>query len=111
MATGTGKTPVAFHICWKLWQARWNRAGEHRRPRILFLADRAVLVDDPKGKHFAAFGDARWKIENGEAIKSRELYFATYQAIARDEAARNRPMPSTRALSARKVKSRGAIAR
>jgi type I restriction enzyme R subunit len=85
MATGTGKTPVAFHICWKLWQARWNRAGEHRRPRILFLADRAVLVDDPKDKHFAAFGDARWKIENGEAIKSRELYFATYQAIARDE--------------------------
>ena len=33
MATGTGKTAVAFQICWKLWNARWNRTGEHRRPR------------------------------------------------------------------------------
>jgi type I restriction enzyme, R subunit len=35
MATGTGKTFVAFQICWKLWSSRWNRTGEHRRPRIL----------------------------------------------------------------------------
>lgn len=85
MATGTGKTIVAFQICWKLWNARWNSSGEHRRPRILFLADRNILVDDPKDKTFAVFGDARWKIENGVANKSRELYFATYQAIAADE--------------------------
>lgn len=84
MATGTGKTDVAFQICWKLWSVRWNRANEPRRPRILFLADRSILVDDPKDKQFAPFGDARWRIE-GEAIKSREMYFATYQAIARDE--------------------------
>jgi type I restriction enzyme R subunit len=84
MATGTGKTDVAFHICWKLWSTRWNRMGEPRRPRILFLSDRSILVDDPKDKQFAPFGDARWKIQ-GEAIKSREMYFATYQAIARDE--------------------------
>lgn len=84
MATGTGKTDVAFHICWKLWSTRWNRTGEPRRPRILFLSDRTILVDDPKDKQFAPFGDARWKIQ-GEAIKSREMYFATYQAIARDE--------------------------
>jgi type I restriction enzyme R subunit len=83
-ATGTGKTVIAFQICYKLWNSRWNRTGEHRRPRILFLADRNVLVDDPKDKTFAPFGDARWKIQ-GEAIKSREMYFATYQAIARDE--------------------------
>jgi len=50
MATGTGKTIVAFQICWKLWNARWNRKDEHRKPRILFLADRNVLVDDPKDK-------------------------------------------------------------
>jgi type I restriction enzyme R subunit len=87
MATGTGKTDVAFHICWKLWIARWNRTGEYRRPRILYLSDRSILVDDPKDKQYAPFGDARWKIQ-GEAIKSREMYFATYQAIARDE---NRP--------------------
>ena len=47
MATGTGKTVVAFQICWKLWSSRWNRTGDYRRPRILYLADRNVLVDDP----------------------------------------------------------------
>jgi type I restriction enzyme R subunit len=85
MATGTGKTDVAFQVSWKLWNARWNRTGEHRRPKILYLSDRNILIDDPKDKIFAAFGDARWKIENGEAIKSREMYFAIYQAIAKDE--------------------------
>ncbi len=85
MATGTGKTVVAFQIAWKLWNARWNRTGEYRRPKILFLADRNVLVDDPKDKTFLPFGDARWKIEAGDAIKSREMYFATYQSLAKDE--------------------------
>ena len=83
LATGTGKTVIAFQICWKLWNSRWNKAGEYRRPRILFLADRNVLVDDPKDKIFVPFGDARHKIE-GEAIKSREMYFAIYQALAKD---------------------------
>jgi type I restriction enzyme, R subunit len=85
MATGTGKTLVAFQICWKLWNMRWNRTGQYRRPRILYLADRNVLVDDPKDKTFAPFGDARWKIENGQISKGREMYFAIYQAIAKDE--------------------------
>jgi type I restriction enzyme R subunit len=85
MATGTGKTMVAFQICWKLWSARWNRAGEYRRPRILYLADRNILVDDPKDKTFAPFGEARWKIEHGHVSKGREMYFAIYQAIAEDE--------------------------
>ncbi len=85
MATGTGKTAVAFQICWKLWSMRWNRAGEHRRPKILYLADRNILIDDPKDKMFTPFGDARWKIENGEVNKGREMYFAIYQAIAKDE--------------------------
>ena len=88
MATGTGKTVVAFQIAWKLWNSRWNRTGEHRRPRILFLADRNILVDDPKDKTFAPFGDARFKIEGGKISKSREMYFAIYQALAKDE---NRP--------------------
>ena len=65
--------------------SRWNREGAHRRPRILYLADRNILIDDPKDKTFAPFGDARWKIENGVAQKGREMYFAIYQAIARDE--------------------------
>jgi type I restriction enzyme, R subunit len=66
-----------------------GRKGEgrsaFRKPRILYLADRNFLVDDPKDKIFAPFGDARHKIEDGEAIFSRDLYFATYQSIARDE--------------------------
>jgi type I restriction enzyme R subunit len=49
------------------------------------LADRNILIDDPKDKDFAPFGDARWKIENGVANKSREIYFSTYQSIAKDE--------------------------
>jgi type I restriction enzyme R subunit len=85
MATGTGKTVVAFQICWKLWSALWNRTGEHRRPRILYLADRNILIDQPKDGVFAAFGDARHKIESGEVVKSREMYFAIYQALAEDE--------------------------
>jgi len=85
MATGTGKTLVAFQICWKLWSSRWNRTGDYRRPKILYLTDRNVLVDDPKDKTFTPFGDARHKIEHGQVVKSREMYFAIYQAIARDE--------------------------
>jgi type I restriction enzyme R subunit len=88
MATGTGKTVVAFQICWKLSEARWNRTGEYRRPRILYLADRNILIDDPKDKIFTPFGDARWKIENGVVNTARQMYFAIYQAIAKDE---NRP--------------------
>ena len=88
MATGTGKTLVAFQVCWKLWSKRWNRTGEYRRPKILYLADRNILIDDPKDKTYTPFGDARHKIENGLAVKSREMYFAIYQAIAKDE---NRP--------------------
>jgi type I restriction enzyme R subunit len=85
MATGTGKTLTAFQICWKLWNALWNSSGEHRRPKILFLADRNILIDDPKDKTFAPFGDARWKICGGKISKGREIYFAIYQAIAEDE--------------------------
>jgi type I restriction enzyme R subunit len=85
MATGTGKTFVAFQIAWKLWNAYWNLKDDPaRRTRVLYLADRNVLIDDPKDNKFAGFGDARWKIK-GEVVKSREIYFATYQAIARDE--------------------------
>lgn len=85
MATGTGKTVVAFQICWKLWTSRWNRTGEHRKPRILYLADRNILVDDPKDKTFTPFGDARHKIESGEIVHSREMYFAIYQALAESD--------------------------
>ena len=54
MATGTGKTATAFHICWKLFQAKWNlKRDGSRSPRILFLADRNLLADQA----FNAFGE------------------------------------------------------
>lgn len=82
LATGTGKTCVAFQICWKLWSSRWNRGGEYRRPKILFLADRNILVDDPMAKMFAPFGDARHKLTSGEITQSRDMYFGIYQALS-----------------------------
>ena len=86
LATGTGKTLIAFQIAWKLWNGQWNRAGvAQRRPHILFLADRNILVDDPKDKMFAPFDKARYKIEHGQTNLDRDIYFATYQALAEDE--------------------------
>lgn len=77
MATGTGKTLVAFQIIWKLWKTR-------RKTRILYLADRNVLVDQAKDRTFSPCGDALCKIQ-GRIIKSREIYFAIYQAIVDDK--------------------------
>jgi type I restriction enzyme, R subunit len=85
LCTGAGKTQVAFQICWKLWSSGWNRRGDSRKPKILYLADRSVLVDDPMAKDFAPFGDARFKITEGRVSKGRDIYFALYQAIAEDQ--------------------------
>ena len=88
LCTGSGKTAIAFQVCWKLWSAGWNTKQTARKPKILFLADRNVLVDDPMAKDFRPFGDARHKIAEGQAVKSRDIYFALYQTMAGDE---NRP--------------------
>ena len=71
LCTGSGKTAVAFQLCWRLWGAGWNKRGDHRKPKILFLADRNVLVDDPMAKTFAPFGDARYKLEGGQISYGR----------------------------------------
>ena len=85
LCTGAGKTAIAFQIAWKLWSARWNTKGAKRKPKILFLADRNVLVDDPMAKDFSVFGDARHKIARGNTSRARDMYFSTYQSIARDD--------------------------
>ena len=85
LATGTGKSVIAFQICWRLWKAGWNRRGiSNRRPRMLYLADRGVLVDQPMLQHFAPFGEAMKKVDRSTTL-GREMYFATYQQIAEDE--------------------------
>ncbi|MEZ6064140.1 MAG: DEAD/DEAH box helicase family protein [Planctomycetaceae bacterium] len=86
MATGTGKTVVAFQICWKLWSSKWNRRESRTDARRFCTWQTATSrFDDPKDKTFPPFGDARHKIENGEIVMSRDMYFAIYQAIAEDE--------------------------
>jgi type I restriction enzyme, R subunit len=79
MATGTGKTFVALQVAWKLQQARWPSG---QRTRVLYLADRNVLVDQPIIREFRpVFGEALWKVQ-GAARTGREVYFALYQALA-----------------------------
>jgi type I restriction enzyme R subunit len=73
MATGTGKTFVAFQVVWRLWKTS-------RKKRILYLADRNILIDQAKDLTFSPLGEALHKIK-GRAIKSREVYFALYQAL------------------------------
>ncbi len=82
MATGTGKTYTAFQIIWRLWKARVKR-------RILFLADRNILVDQTKTNDFKPFGSAMTKIQNRQAEKSYEIYLSLYQAISGTEEEKN----------------------
>jgi type I restriction enzyme R subunit len=78
MATGTGKTYTAFQIIWRLWKAKAKK-------RILFLADRNILVDQTMQQDFAPFGDVMHKITNREARKNHEIYLALYQAVTGKE--------------------------
>jgi type I restriction enzyme R subunit len=85
LATGTGKSMIAFQICWRLWNVGWTRDGRGSRPKILYLADRNILLDQPRLGVFAPFGDAMTRV-GSEITTSRDLYFASYQQIAEDEA-------------------------
>ncbi len=75
MATGTGKTYTAFQIIWRLWKSGTKK-------RILFLADRNILIDQTKTNDFKPFGGAMTKITNRKVDKSFEIYLALYQAIS-----------------------------
>lgn len=74
MATGTGKTYTAFHIIWRLWKAK-------AKQRILFLADRNILVDQTMQQDFAPFGKFMHKVTHREAKTNYEIYLALYQAV------------------------------
>lgn len=74
MATGTGKTYTAFQIIWRLWKAK-------QKKRILFLADRNILVDQTMQQDFAPFGEVMHKIGNREVKKNYEIYLSLYQAV------------------------------
>jgi type I restriction enzyme R subunit len=82
MATGTGKTYTAFQIIWRLWKVGVKK-------RILFLADRNILVDQTKTNDFKPFGSAMTKITNRQVDKSYEIYLSLYQAVTGSEEERN----------------------
>jgi type I restriction enzyme, R subunit len=92
LATGTGKTFIAFQIVHKLFQARWNRGKlGSRRPRILFLADRNILADqaintfNPYEKDLIKINGEEIKSRNGLVPTNAHIFFAIYQAIAERE--------------------------
>ncbi len=89
LATGTGKTVIAFQIVHKLFNARWSKDGlGKRRPRILFLADRNILVDqamntfNPLEKDIVKINGTEIKKRHGKVPTNANIFFAIYQALA-----------------------------
>jgi len=82
MATGTGKTFTAFQIIWRLWKSK-------QKKRILFLADRNILVDQTKNNDFKPFGQAMTKVTNRTVDPSYEIYLSLYQAVTGSEEEQN----------------------
>ena len=78
MATGTGKTYTAFQIIWRLWKSKAKK-------RILYLADRNILIDQTMTNDFKPFGSAMTKIQKRQANKSYEIYLSLYQAVTGTE--------------------------
>lgn len=78
MATGTGKTFVAFQVVWKLIKAKHFF-------RVLFLTDRKILRDDAHMRDFEPLGEARSILKEGEFNKNRNVYFSTYQTLFANE--------------------------
>jgi type I restriction enzyme R subunit len=100
LATGTGKTFIAFQIAWKLFHSRWNLSGEpSRRPRILFLADRNILANQAYLAFSAFPEDALVRIEpddikkKGKVPKNGSLFFTIFQTFMSGPPKDGRPSP------------------
>ncbi len=87
LATGTGKTRIAFQIAWKLFHTKWNLKGSDRQPRILFLADRNVLADQAFNEFSAFPEDALVRIKPSEVSKkgrvptNGSIFFTIFQSF------------------------------
>ena len=88
LATGTGKTYIAFQICWKLFQTRWNSAENRKLPRILFLADRNILANQAYNSFGAFDQNALARItpkeirkNGGKVPMGQSLYFTIFQTM------------------------------
>ena len=100
LATGTGKTFIAFQIAWKLFQSRWNRSGQPtRQPRILFLADRNFLADQAYNAFSAFPEDALVRIEpndikkKGKVPKNGSVFFTIFQTFMSGPLKDGQPSP------------------
>ncbi len=100
LATGTGKTAIAFQIAWKLFQTRWNlKRDGNRRPRILFLADRNILADQAYNSFSAFPEDALVRIKPNEIKKSGKvptngsIFFTIFQTFMSGTDAVGKPAP------------------
>jgi type I restriction enzyme R subunit len=86
MATGTGKTYTAAQVIWRYWH---SPSANGKQKRILFLADRNILVDQTRTNDFKHFGSAMTKISSRNIDKSYEVYLSLYQAISGNDEDRN----------------------
>jgi type I restriction enzyme R subunit len=100
LATGTGKTFIAFQIAWRLFHSRWNLSGEpSRRPRILFLADRNILADQAYVAFSAFPEDAMVRIapedirKKGRVPKNGSLFFTIFQTFMSGPPKDGKPSP------------------
>jgi type I restriction enzyme R subunit len=101
LATGTGKTYIAFQLAWKLFHSKWNRTGEPtRRPRILFLADRNILADQAYNAFSPFADDARVRIDparlkkTGKAPHNGSVFFTIFQTFMSGRNADGEAQPS-----------------
>ena len=100
LATGTGKTFIAFQIAWKLFNSRWNLGGEAtRRPRILFLADRNILANQAYNAFSAFPDDALVRIspgdisKKGKVPKNGSIFFSIFQTFMSGRNEAGEPAP------------------
>ncbi len=100
LATGTGKTFIAFQIAWKLFKSRWNLSHEPtRQPRILFLADRNILADQAYNAFSPFPEDAMVRIEpadikkKGKVPKNGSLFFSIFQTFMSGPPKDGQPSP------------------
>ena len=88
LATGTGKTYIAFQIIYKLFEAKWNKENSQRRPKVLFLADRNILSDqayntfNPLEKDIIRLNGKEIRNRGGKVPTNANIFFAIYQSIA-----------------------------
>lgn len=88
LVTGTGKTTIAFALCYRLLEAKWNKENKDQKPKILFLCDRVSLRDQALGEFNPIEDDCKAisaeeiKKNNGKIITSANVFFGIYQSLA-----------------------------